>query len=99
MNSLEGSPGLLVPQEMAGVSDLDSSSASWSGADLAVATWVGVAEWRFSGESKFEGFTITSSWLELEEPTSSTTWFSVLESCRSSSQSSCSVISSRDGGS
>ena len=40
-NSLEGAPGLLVPQEMADVSDLDSSSASWSGADLGVANWVG----------------------------------------------------------
>ena len=40
---------------------------------------------RFSGESKFEGFTIISSWLELEEPTSSTPWFSVSESCRTSS--------------
>ena len=40
---------------------------------------------RFSGESKFEGFTIISSWLELEEPTSSTPWFSVSESCRTPS--------------
>ena len=40
---------------------------------------------RVSGESKFEGFTIISSWLELEEPTSSTPWFSVSESCRTSS--------------
>ena len=40
-NSLEGSPGLLVPREMADASDLESTSASRPGAGLGVATWVG----------------------------------------------------------